>query len=300
MSFQHKLKFYKDEEGEYTDISPCDRNSIEKIIEDYWTGEQLPNGLELVVISNDDGQLIILEHSGKEVFEVYYIPVAEKFLFHKKSRIDLIHDTLFAFMTNDQVWLQSNLRKTKNENRLIRKNIKSKNFIYELTPKRLWSQLNMTLLFGIPLGLVFTTAAITVLFKLPRGTIFDLAMPLLLLLGLYLWIPGIIIHSRYKADGKNIKLKLSSGDDIIRLDLKGVKKDLPKSEILKLTIVTNPWYKLPWSDYGYTEIEFKNGDILNLTNLIIDQFEMVHKFPKVKLLSRTSIYPRLERQTAVK
>lgn len=300
MSFQYKLKHYKDEDNEYTDEAPCDKVIIEELILDHWTGEHLPNGLELIVVVDVDGPSIILEHSGKEVFEVYFLQPDQKFLFHKKSRIDLIYNTISAFMDKDFTWLEKNLNKTKHENRLIRKLILSKDFSYELRPTRLWNQINQTLLFGIPLGLTFSIAAIVTMTKLPSGTLMDVLLPFVFLLGLVLWLPGLIIHRQYKKDNENLKIRLTKGEDVIKVEFDGIKKELHKDDISTVTVVSNPWYKLPWSDYGYTQVKFKNGDILNLTNLIIDQFLMTDKFPKCNLLMAERIYPTISHGTSIK
>src|SRR5258707_15152567 len=97
----------------------------------------------------------MLEHSAKEVFEVYYLPLQGYYLYHKKSRIDLIYDTLTAFMDNDIHWLDNNLNKTTHENKRIRKDVLTQSFIYEVTPQRLWSAIGMTLATGLTLGVLF-------------------------------------------------------------------------------------------------------------------------------------------------
>lgn len=300
MSFQYKLKYYKDEDSEYSDEAPCNKVIIEKLILDHWTGDRLPNGLELIVVIDADGQSIILEHSGKEVFEAYFLKPDQKFLFHKKSRIDLINNTFSAFMDRDFLWLEKNLNKTKHENQLIRKLILSKDFSYELTPTRLWNQINQTVLLGIPLGLTFSIVAIVTMTKLQSGTLMDILLPLVFLMGLMLWLPGLIIHRQYKRDNENLKIRLTKGEDIIKVEFEGMKKDLHKDDISTVTVVRNPWYKLPWSDYGYTQVKFKNGDIVNLTNLIIDQFLMTDKFPKCNLLTAERVYPTITQGTSIK
>jgi phosphopantetheine adenylyltransferase len=300
MRFQYKLKYYKDEDGEYTNESICDKQLIEKIILDHWTGEQLPNGLELIIIVHADGPSIILEHSAKEVFEVYFLKPDQKFLFHKKSRIELIYDVLSAFMDNDFSWLENNLNKTRNENRLIRKLIVSKDFLYELRSARIWSQINQTLLFGIPIGLTFSVASIVTMAKLQGGSVIDILLLFVFSTGLALWLPGLIIHYQYKRDNENLTIRLTKGEDIIRVGFRGVKKDLHKGDISTVTVIRNPSYKLPWSDYGYTQVKFKNGDVVNLTNLIIDQFLITDKFAKCDVLMADRIYPAITQRTSIK
>lgn len=300
MSFQYKLKYYKDEEGEYTDISSCDKGLIETIILEHWTGEQLPNGLELIIVTVDNKESIILEHSGKDVFEVYFLRPNENFLFHKKSRIDLIHNTLSTFMDKDFSSIESNLNKTRKENRLIRKLIISKDFKYQVRSQRLWTQLYQILIFGIPLGLTFSITSVVSLTKLPSGTIMDILIPFVFIMGFILWVPGLIIHYQYKKDNEKFSIRLTKGANIINVEIDGLKKELLKDNISTITVINNPWYKIPWSEYGHTEIKFNNGDIINLTNLIIDQFVMMDKFPKHALITKESIYPTIKQRTSIK
>ena len=301
MTFKYKLKDYKSEDREYTEYLPCDKEVAENIIHSYWTGENLPNGLELIVITNSIGQSIILEHSGKEVFEVYFLPINQKFLFHKKSRIDLIYDTFSAFLDNDINWLESNLNKTKNENKLIRKIVISDTFIYEMSEGSTWRALLSTLIFGLPLGLVFIGTSIALLFKIPRGTAADFGIPLLFLAGIFFLLPGLLIHLQYQKDNANIRIRITKGDNIMRVDVDGIRKEFLKTDITKIVKVENPAYKIPWSDYGYTEIEFKSGEVINLTNLIIDQIQIFEKFSgSVELVTENRIIPRIKKRTSVK
>lgn len=298
MKFNYKLKYYKDEENEFTESIPCDKSSIRYIISDNWSGDNSPNGLERVVISNETGQSLILEHFGKEVFEAYFLPLGESYHYHKMSRIELIYDALTAFMDNDTSWLEGNLNKTKKENHKTRKSIQTKSFKFEVTTKRLWSEVYQTVLLGIPLGLTFIISSIMILIKLP-GALPYITSPFILFLGVFLWLPGLLLHKQYKEDNENLILNISKGNNAIHVELDGSKRTLQKEDITKITVFENPAYKMPWSTYEYAEIEFKSGEILNLTNLLIDQFVIYEKFHGNKIETKERRYPALKRKTTI-
>jgi hypothetical protein len=301
MTFQYKLKEYKNEDREYSAYLPCDKEVAENIIHSYWTGEDLPRGLELIIIANSIGQSIILKHAAKQVFEVYFLPVNEKFIFHKKSRIDLIYDTLSAFLDNNTNWLETNLNKNKSENTLVRRTVVSDTFIYEMLEGRVWSALLPTLLFGVPFSLVFIGASIVALFKMPPIPSVHFAILFLLLTGAFLSFPGLLIHFQYLKDNANIRIRITKGDNIIRVEVKGTQTEFRKADIVKMVKVENPAYKIPWSDYGYTEIQFKSGEVINLTNLIIDQTDIFKKFAgSVEFSTEKRMIPTIKKETNIK
>ncbi len=293
MNFRYKLKYYKGEGGEYTSESPCDKAAIKSIIRELWVGDDLPRGLELIVVSGADGHAIMLEHSGKEVFEVYFLQPGRTYLFHKKSRIALIHNTLSAFMDADYAWLEENLNRREDENRMIRDLILTKDFLYEVTRERVRSEFFLTLFFAILHGLLCLFLLLLVIFVRP----FEIEMIAILLFIVVfpalLWLPGLFIHREYFRENSDLKVSVSKGNDIITVERDGVVTELSKKDIVTLTVVRNPWHRLPWSDYGYSEIRFRNGYILNLTNLIIDQYLMVTKFAGIDLQEKGRLYPEI-------
>jgi hypothetical protein len=295
----YKQKFYKDEDNEFSEDVACEKDAIQQVISEFWTGDNSPNGLEAIVISSNKKDSFILEHFGKGVFEVYFLPFGLQFYYHKMSRIELIQDSIDAIFRDDLEWLETNLNRLRKDNREVRGRVRTQQFKFQVTRGRLWNQLFLTLLGGIPIGFTFIVASILMLFKMPHGSMLDLAIPFLFFLGAYLWIPGIILHKRYKKDNGNFSLILSKGDDRIIVECKGVSNTYFKQEIQTITMVQNPWYKLPWSDYGYTEIKFSSGHTINLTNLLIDQFLIYEKFGYRAIEKKHSIYPSLRTESTV-
>lgn len=298
MSFKFRVKNYGDEEGEYSEYQPCDKDSILKIIEENWTDIR-PNGLHVISILNSAGQSLLLEHFAKDVFDVYYLPTVEGYHFHKKSRQELIYNCLEFFYSDDITGLESNLNKKKKDDEFIRKEFFFIDHDYRLTEKRMTKELISFLVFGVPYGIMFLFIGFMMAIKGPSGIkIFSL---FILAIGTYTWLPGLLLHFQYKDDANDLKVRVTKGNKKITVNLRGTKKIFDKADIQIVTKVQNPAYKNPWSEYGYTEIKFKNGEVINLTNLMVDQLFVLDKFANDNVETRTinKAIPRLRNKSRV-
>jgi len=298
MSFKFRVKNYKDEEGEYSEYLPCDKDSILKIIEDNWT-ENRPNGLHVISILNNSGQSLLIEHFGKDVFDVYYLPTVQSFHFHKKSRQEIIYNCLDLFMRNDIKALESNLNKTNKDNKFIREEFFFTDYDYKLTSRREMKELSSFLLFGAPYGVMSLGIGFMMLINGPFGLkIFSL---FILAIGTYAWLPGVLLHSQYKNDATDLTVRVTKGSKQIIINSLGTNKILQKPDILSVIKVQNPAYRNPWSDYGYTEIKFRTGEIINLTNLMVDQLFILDKFANDNVDTKTinKLIPRLRNKSRV-
>ena len=68
---QIQTKYCGSEDGEFTPHASCTREEVLNVVESYWTGENIPNGLEIIAITNENSESVTLEHSAKEAFEAY-------------------------------------------------------------------------------------------------------------------------------------------------------------------------------------------------------------------------------------
>jgi len=298
MSFKFRVKNYKDEDGEYSEYLPCDKDTILKVIEDDWT-ENRPNGLHVISILDNSGRSLLLEHFGKDVFDVYYLPTTEGFHFHKKSRQELIYHCLDLFMSSDINGLESSLNKTKKDDKFIRKEFFFIDHDYKLTKQRESKELISFLPYGIPYGIMFLGIGFLLAIKGPNGVrVFSL---FILAIGTYTWLPGLLLHLQYKKDGKNFVVRLTKGSKKITINYLETKKILDKDDIQSVTKFQNPAYKNPWSEYGYTEIVFRTGEIINLTNLMVDQLFILDKFANDNIETKTTnkAIPRLRNNSRV-
>lgn len=298
MSFKYRVQKYGDEEGEYSEYEPCDKDSILKIIEENWTDNR-PNGLHVISILNNAGQALLLEHFAKDVFDVYYLPTKEGFHFHKKSRQELIYNCLEFFFSNDINGLESNLNRTKKDDEFIRKEFFFIDHDYRLTEKRTTKELTSFLVFGVPYGIMLLGIGFMMAIKGPGGIkVFSL---FILAIGTYAWLPGLLLHFQYKDDANDLNVRVTKGNKKITVNLRGTNKILDKADIQVVTKVQNPAYRNPWSDYGYTEIKFKSGEVINLTNLMVDQLFILDKFANDNVETKTinKAIPRLRNKSRI-
>jgi hypothetical protein len=294
--FTFRIKYYHCEDGEYTNPLPCTKEDIYSLLSLYWSGENLPNGVEIISVEDSGGRVILLEHSGKEVFEAYYLPLQNKFHFHKKSRIDLIYFVVDNFFDQDLEKLEVTLNKTKKENTYIRGDFYYKDFVYRVSKKRITASLLESLVFGLPISLVFFIMSIRGLIQGDPLVLF----PAIFLVGsIWFWLPGLLLHYQYKKDGKDLAIFLTRGKDEIEITIGTRKFTHHKTDIKTIKRYENSYQRMSWSLYNYVEIEFKNGDIINLTNLMIDSWEVLQKFQNhgIEKWNEKTLLPFIQKRT---
>jgi hypothetical protein len=116
-------------------------------------------------------------------------------------------------------------------------------------------------------------------------------------------IPAIIIYLNYYLENKNTEFILDSKDEKISITKDGIKKEYLKTEIEKSTYHLGIYYKnaidragrIPMiiSDFGYWDLQFKNGDRYYLTNILHDFLHEEPKVPKTKY--RFRFYPYINK-----
>lgn len=112
-------------------------------------------------------------------------------------------------------------------------------------------------------------------------------------------IPAIFLYVHYYIENKTTEFVLDYIDEKILITQNGVEKEYSKKDISKSTYHLGIYYKnaidrgsrMPMliSNFGYWDLQFKNGDRFYLTNLLHD---FLHDTPKVaKTKYRFRIYP---------
>jgi hypothetical protein len=299
MRFKYRVKTYGDEEGEYSEYALGDKDSIIGIIESHWADEQSSSDIEIISIINKAGQSLLFEHQGKGVFDVYYLPLETSFHYHKKSRIEVVYHSLDLYAMNEINALEAFLNKRTKENKYIRGPFFYIDHDYRLNDKRSFRELIWIFWYGLPMGFIFTVLGLALL-MLP---ILFLPIPLFLIcLGTYFWLPGVMLHQQYLRDAHDLLVSVTKGSKTIRIENSYKKRLLNKSQIVTVTKFQNPAYKIPWSDYGYTEIVFDTGDIVNLSNLLVDQLFVLEKFSQDNIETKTinKMIPKLRNKSTVK
>ncbi|MEZ4972936.1 MAG: hypothetical protein R2820_06475 [Cyclobacteriaceae bacterium] len=268
------MKTYRDEEGEYSDYRTTNLSDIKDLISSNWVNPDPPGYLEIISISNSNGLHLLLEHFAKNVFDVYLLTKDQKFHFHKRSYIEIAFDAVELFFDDKIEELQVRLNRTKKENSYIRGDFFFKDHNYRYTWERSirevswiwWSAGPFVLI--VPMSLISTPNPSTMGFVM----IFSLSITSLFVL------PGISIHLNYKKDISNLIIRVTRGQDQMIIWRNGLEEKINKSEIQKITEFKNPSYRIPWSEYGYTELKLKDGRVINLSSLIVDQLFILDKF----------------------
>ncbi len=116
-------------------------------------------------------------------------------------------------------------------------------------------------------------------------------------------IPALIIYLNYYFENKNTGFTLDYEEEKIIIIQNGIEKEYLKKEIKKSTYHLGIYYKnaidrgsrIPMliSDFGYWDLEFKNGDRYYLTNILHDFIHDTPKVPKTKY--RFRFYPYIKR-----
>ncbi len=300
MSFQFRLQTYRDEEGEYSEYLPADKNLILGLMATHWENDTMPNGLRIISISNENGQHLLLHHYKKHVFDVYFLSLQTNYHYHKKSTIDILLPAVESFFAHDTDGLEYQLNKTRSENDFIRGDFFYIDHTYGYTPERSTREGLWLLWYGLPLGIILlvsgAAALITGKLALSILALFSCAF------GIFAWLPGLILHYQYKKDIDDITVKVSRGQDVILVRDGYRSKIFHKSEITSITKYgQSPTSDSPWADYGYFQIEFQSGEVINLSNLIIDQYRVMDKFALEGLGARTAkkIIPFIKHRTNI-
>ncbi|RAJ11762.1 hypothetical protein LY08_02692 [Olleya aquimaris] len=116
-------------------------------------------------------------------------------------------------------------------------------------------------------------------------------------------IPAILIYLNYYLENKNTEFTLDYNEEKILITQNGIQKEYSKHDITKSTYHLGIYYKnaidrggrIPMliSDFGYWDLQFKNGDRYYLTNILHDFLLEIPKVPKTKY--RFRFYPYISK-----
>jgi len=283
VEFKYRVKTYRDEEGEYSDYQTTNLSDIKDLISSNWVNPNPPGYLEIISISNSNGLHVLLEHFAKNVFDVYLLTSDEKSHFHKRSYIDIVFDAIDLFFNDKIDELQTRLNHTKKENSYIRGDFFFKDHNYRYTRERSMREVSWIWWTAGPFALIILVSLISTPNPSSMGFVILFS---LVIISLFV-LPGLSIHLNYKKDIGNLAIRVTRGQDQMIIRHNGLEEKLNKSEIQEITEFKNPSYRIPWSEYGYTEIKLKDGRIINLSSLIVDQWSILDKFRYHKIETKT-------------
>ena len=270
--FRFKIKGYLNETGEFTEFFPAESGTILQLILQHWFNETLPNNLDIVVIENEKGDRLVIDHLKRDIFDYYFVQRERtRSYYHKKTDIQFMFFALESFFNNRMEDIRGNFTEKSDDWTFITGDYLGKDFNYSITKKALWKNLNVV--------------ALQVLFLLALIVSSILFSRLLLVFAVFYLIVAIFTSLRqvrlfreYYFDNRNLQVKLSRANGELQVSNGSWTRNIPKSEINKVTkFVHHPDDAASMTEY-YTEVEFVNGNVLNLTCLLIPQSHIESKF----------------------
>ena len=271
-SFRFKIKGYLNETGEYSELHNADHGTILHFILQHWFNESLPNNLDIIFIQNESGDQLIIDHLKRDIFDYYFIDKKKsKGYFHKKTDIQFMYFVLESFFNNRLQDLRHNFNETADEWSFIRGDFSGKDFSYSVTNKKIWKNVD-ALLFPL---IVVLGASVVSFFTSFIVLIIGLVFCVIFAFGMYSTLRRL---QNYYDDNKDITVKISRGDDFLHLKKGSWSRSIPKTDIRNILKYTAPLDDPRSVTEYHTEIEFLNGNILNITSLLLPQNEIEHKF----------------------
>lgn len=271
-AFHFKIKGYFNETGEYTEFFPADPGTILQFIIQHWFNETLPNNLDCVVIKNQAGDLLLIDHLKRDIFDYYFLPVNRKRkYFHTKTDIQLMFFLLESFFSNRIGDLEDNLREKDDDWEVVRGEMVGKDFNYSVNVKSLWRNLSW-LGYQLAMVVAFLVASIFI-HPIVIGIVFLFA-----LLAFGANFSRLKMYRQYYNDNRDLEITISRGNENLSVKKGSWTRTLPKADIRKLTRFVPPHDDAHAQGDYYLEIEFLNGDVLNITSLLINQADADGKF----------------------
>lgn len=270
--FRFKIKGYLNETGEYSELHTADSGTILQFILQHWFNETLPNNLDIVFIQNEAGDQLIIDHLKRDIFDYYFIEKnATREYHYKKTDIQFMFFVLESFFNNRSQDLRHNLTESSDDWKFILGDFRGKDFNYSVTNKRLWRNLDALLYPIIVLLGAFVLSFITSFVVMIIGVIFCLIFAF----GMY----STFMRLRsYYNDNKDISLKFSRGDEYLHVKRGTWSQSIPKTDIRNILKYIHPLNDSRSVAEYHTEIEFLNGNVLNVTCLLVPQDEIELKF----------------------
>jgi hypothetical protein len=205
MSFKYKVRRYNYEDDEFTDYVNVDKTTIEEVFSNNYDVDDSLKSFRTIAITEDRQQTIVVHYIKRGVCDIYYIPLDSDFYYFKKSTIELATHAVGLFIENKMSDLTLILNKRTEDNNFIRGDFFNKSFEYRVTRAKSLREISW-IRYALPLGLAFIILGII---DLRPSSI------LLFMIGLVLWLPGVIIHYQYYMDNHQLCVTLSKGNNNI-------------------------------------------------------------------------------------
>jgi hypothetical protein len=215
---------------------------------------------------------LIIDHLKRDIFDYYFIEKnASRYYYHKKTDIQFMFFVLESFFNDRGQDICHNLTETDDDWKFVRGDFRGKDFNYSITRGKLVRNLDAL---AYPV-IVLIGAAILSFITSPVVIIVGLVFCLIFAFGMYSTLTRL---RSYYNDNKDISLKFSRGDEFLHVKRGGWSRSIPKTDIRNILKYIHPLNDSRTIAEYHTEIEFLNGNVLNLTCLLVPQDEIELKF----------------------
>ena len=271
LPFRFKVKGYLNEAGEYSEYYPAEAATIIQLVLRHWFNESLPNNLDIIVIQNEQGDRLVIDHVKRDIFDYYLVAKGGRDYYHKKTDIQFMFFVLESFFSHRLEDLKINFTQTRDDWTFIRGDYLGKEFDYSITRSAIWRNLNV-------LGFQLIFLLVLVLASIFLSTYLLVFAAIYLFIAAFTSLRQVRMFREYYLDNRDLRVRLSRANHDIEITNHLGSRTIPKSEISKVTrYIHNPDDAGSMTEY-YTEVEFHNGNILNLTCLLIPQAHIESKF----------------------
>jgi uncharacterized membrane protein (DUF485 family) len=275
--FHFKVKSYDNEEGEYSAWQEAEPGTIIQFIMAHWFNEMLPNNLDIIVIKNQKGDQLAIDHENKDVFRFFLIPTGNEWsYYYKMTDIRFMFFTLEHFFSGLLETLQENMNKTMDDFRWVKGDFLHKDFHFSITRLRF---LGHFIMFGVFLAFNLTFLTISIVTAITLHMIVAWLPLLFVIVSCAIYLRDHIRNLKWYFDQRFLEVQLSKGDRELHVWYHGHKKSIAKADIVSIQQhkvlergEDGLWLPL------YTRLEFQNGDILNLHRILIPQDLVKDKF----------------------
>ena len=273
-----KLQFKEFETGEFTDEKVRTFQECQQIIEEFpWNKERENLKISLtnpsITFEKQIGNYLKLSTSYNQKFVLTYFNESEdlysKVFNHCNESYSLIEKYF-----KERTFETKNFKRENTFLKNCRQHFKTQNFIFEVTTNSAIKYLIKTsfISFCLPIliGLIF------IFIGHKRFDIFGYVS-----LGLVVFLVGgglnIILFLNHYLFGKNKKLILSKGKDIFYFGEKQALEMYSKKDIFNYTTYRHHSSRSPINEFSVLKIEFKNGEIIKLSSILLDHFSWERK-----------------------
>jgi hypothetical protein len=290
MKLESKLQYRYFEPGEFVSIEDRTFAEAVELIKQYpWYEQRDAKTVDLtcpsVTIRNTKGDYLKVG-PGHTYFNLYLYTSHGKLLKRVSEDMDYVITAVKDFYDNKQ------LEGLYRERFLfdVKKHFETNAFEYKVTWRRIlifsWFKIiGFSLLFLIPLIFIY-----------PEKTTLK---TFLILFPYWFLISGInvLLLINYWIHDKKLILKISRGQDLFWYG-KGDKLTLyNKKDIAAIREYQPPQTKNPWGDNSVFRIEFKNGDVVKFTNLLIPSLSLLYKTADLRLITIRKTFPFIKLQS---